>query len=251
MSAGSQRRSRLSSATRLLPSHAAASALNPTATDPTAPPRSKDLLSLAADITAKPAPTAPSAEIDARDWPVGAPTPSAQPPYPTPVNSSPRPCSRCRSQPPYPTPVNSSPRPCSRCRSHPSVPRRSRPSAPWQPLSPPAARAAGVASAVAAATSGAVVVALSAAAAAAASSRVGESATRRRFLARCGQISLRLCRCDAAHTLPTRRIARGVSMRPPPAPGWKTLVICGRCEGVCVAARHALPGWRAPPLLTR
>lgn len=231
MSAGSQRRSRLSSATRLLPSHAAASALNPTATDPTAPPRSKDLLSLAADITAKPAPTAPSAEIDARDWPVGAPTPSAQPPYPTPVNSSPRPCSRCR--------------------SHPSVPRRSRPSAPWQPLSPPAARAAGVASAVAAATSGAVVVALSAAAAAAASSRVGESATRRRFLARCGQISLRLCRCDAAHTLPTRRIARGVSMRPPPAPGWKTLVICGRCEGVCVAARHALPGWRAPPLLTR
>ena len=126
MSAGSQRRSRLSSATRLLPSHAAASALNPTATDPTAPPRSKDLLSLAADITAKPAPTAPSAEIDARDWPVGAPTPSAQPPYPTPVNSSPRPCSRCR--------------------SHPSVPRRSRPSAPWQPLSPPAARAAGVAS---------------------------------------------------------------------------------------------------------
>ena len=106
-------------------------------------------------------------------------------------------------------------------------------------------------SAVAAATSGAVVVALSAAAAAAASSRVGESATRRRFLARCGQISLRLCRCDAAHTLPTRRIARGVSMRPPPAPGWKTLVICGRCEGVCVAARHALPGWRAPPLLTR
>ena len=231
MSAGSQRRSRLSSATRLLPSHAAASALNPTAADPTAPPRSKDLLSLAADITAKPAPTAPSAEIDARDWPVGAPTPSAQPPYPTPVNSSPRPCSRCR--------------------SHPSVPRRSRPSAPWQPLSPPAARAAGVASAVAAATSGAVVVALSAAAAAAASSRVGESATRRRFLARCGQISLRLCRCDAAHTLPTRRIARGVSMRPPPAPGWKTLVICGRCEGVCVAARHALPGWRAPPLLTR
>jgi len=231
MSAGSQRRSRLSSATRLLPSHAAASALNPTATDPTAPTRSKDLLSLAADITAKPAPTAPSAEIDARDWPVGAPTPSAQPPYPTPVNSSPRPCSRCR--------------------SHPSVPRRSRPSAPWQPLSPPAARAAGVASAVAAATSGAVVVALSAAAAAAASSRVGESATRRRFLARCGQISLRLCRCDAAHTLPTRRIARGVSMRPPPAPGWKTLVICGRCEGVCVAARHALPGWRAPPLLTR
>ena len=233
MSAGSQRRSRLSSATRLLPSHAAASALNPTATDPTAPPRSKDLLSLAADITAKPAPTAPSAEIDARDWPVGAPTPSAQPPYPTPVNSSPRPCSRCR--------------------SHPSVARRSRPSAPWQPLSPPAARAAGVASAVAAArTWGAVVVALSSAAAAAASPRVGESATRRRFLARCGQISLRLCRCDAAHTLPTRRIARsGVSKRPPPAPGWKTLVICGRCEGVCVAARHALPGWRAPPLLAR
>ena len=79
MSAGSQRRSRLSSATRLLPSHAAASALNPTATDPTAPPRSKDLLSLAADITAKPAPTAPSAEIDARDWPIGA----HQPPHPS------------------------------------------------------------------------------------------------------------------------------------------------------------------------
>jgi len=196
MSAGSQRRSRLSSATRLLPSHAAASALNPTATDPTAPPRSKDLLSLAADITAKPAPTAPSAEIDARDWPVGAPTPSAQPPYPTPVNSSPRPCSRCR--------------------SHPSVPRRSRPSAPWQPLSPPAARAAGVASAVAAATSGAVVVALSAAAAAAASSRVGESATRRRFLARCGQISLRLCRLeDAGHLRAMRGRLRRRAPRPP------------------------------------